>query len=74
MISRNFSRRLEHLEEHITPETVPKVWQIVIVHPEGRTEEDERIEWKAKKVVERRLRLDPKADAARSGERKSAGE
>jgi hypothetical protein len=51
MISRNVSRRLERLEELITPETVRRVWQIVIVDSDGSRHEGEKIEWQAPRPV-----------------------
>jgi hypothetical protein len=51
MINRNLSRRLKRLEEAITPETVRRVWQILIVQPDGSRPEGERIEWEAPKPV-----------------------
>jgi hypothetical protein len=51
MINRNLSRRLERLEEVITPETVRRVWQIVIVEPDGSRREGEKIEWQSSRVV-----------------------
>ena len=47
MINRNLFRRLERLEEAITPETVRRVWQILIVEPDGSRREGEKIEWQA---------------------------
>jgi hypothetical protein len=47
MITRNLSRRLERLEERIAPETMRRVWRILIVGVECRTREEERIEWGA---------------------------
>ena len=51
MITRNLSRRLERLEEAITPETVRSVWQILIVEPDGSRREGEKIEWQTPKPV-----------------------
>ena len=51
MISRTLSRRLERLEEVITPETVRRVWQIVIVDPDGSRREGEKIEWQAPRPI-----------------------
>ena len=51
MINRNLSRRLERLEEVITPETVRRVWQIVIVDSDGSRREEEKIEWQAPRPV-----------------------
>jgi hypothetical protein len=45
MITRNLSRRLERLEERIAPETVRRIWRILIVGVKGRAQEEERIEW-----------------------------
>ena len=53
MINRNLSRRLERLEEAITPETVRRVWQILIVQPDGSRREGEKIEWQAPRPVQR---------------------
>ena len=47
LISRNLSRRLERLEEHVMPEIVRKVWQIVIVDSDGSRREGEKIAWQA---------------------------
>jgi hypothetical protein len=47
MFSRNLSRRLERLEELVTPETKRRVWQIVFVDSDGSTREGEKIEWQA---------------------------
>jgi hypothetical protein len=52
MINRNLSRRLERLEETITPETVRRVWQILIVQPDGGRREAETIEWQAPRSVQ----------------------
>ena len=51
MIIRNLSRRLERLEEVITPETVRRVWQIVIVDADGSRREGEKIEWQGPRPV-----------------------
>jgi hypothetical protein len=51
MINRSLSRRLERLEEVITPETVRRVWQIVIVDSDGSRREGEKIEWQAPRPV-----------------------
>jgi hypothetical protein len=51
MINRNLSLRLERLEEVITPETVRRVWQIVIVDSDGSRREGEKIEWQAPRPV-----------------------
>ncbi len=51
MINRNLSRQLERLEERITPETVRRVWQILIVEPDGSRREGEKIEWQAPRPV-----------------------
>jgi hypothetical protein len=51
MINRNLSRRLERLEEAITPETVRGVWQILIVQPDGSRREGAKIQWEAPKPV-----------------------
>lgn len=40
-------RRSERLEEHITPEIVTRVWQIIIVDSDGSGREGEKIEWLA---------------------------
>ena len=47
MIIRNIARRLERLEEVIAPETVRRIWQILIVQPDGSRREAETIEWEA---------------------------
>jgi hypothetical protein len=45
MITRILARRLEQLEEQMTPEGDPKVWEIIIVDSDGtRTPTGERIE------------------------------
>jgi hypothetical protein len=51
MITRNLARRLERLEEVITPESVRRVWQIVIVDSDGSRREGEKIEWQAPRPV-----------------------
>jgi hypothetical protein len=52
MITRNLFRRLERLEEFIVPETVRRVWQILIVQPDGSRREAETIEWQAPRSVQ----------------------
>lgn len=47
-------RRLEQLEEQITPETVRRVWQIVYVDSDGSRREGEKIEWQAPAFRKRR--------------------
>jgi hypothetical protein len=42
---------LERLEEAITPETVRRVWQIVIVDAHGNRREGEKIEWQGPRPV-----------------------
>ena len=54
MLKRNFSRRLERLEEAIAPETVRRVWHILIVQPDGSRREAETIEWQAPRPVQGR--------------------
>ena len=51
MVKRNLSRRLERLEEVISTETVRRVWQILIVQPDGSRREAETIEWQAPRPV-----------------------
>lgn len=51
MISRGVSRRVERLKERIAPETVRRVWQILIVQPDGSRREGEKIEWQAPRPV-----------------------
>jgi hypothetical protein len=51
MINRNLSRRLERLEEVITPASVRRVWQIVIVDSDGCRRDGEKIEWQAPRPV-----------------------
>src|ERR1700722_20584868 len=45
MIHRNLSRRLKRLEQFMMPTIVRKVWQVVILHPDGRREEVMEIVW-----------------------------
>jgi hypothetical protein len=44
-MTRTLTRRLNKLEEQLKPGAEPKVWQIVIVHPDGRQEPERLIEW-----------------------------
>ena len=44
MVTRSLCRRLERLEQRLTPTTVRKVWQIVIVHPDGTREKEKNVE------------------------------
>ena len=47
MVTRSLSRRLERLEQRVMPATVRRVWRIVIIHPDGRREHGEKLEWLA---------------------------
>ena len=48
-------RRLERLEEIITPEIVRRVWQIIYVDSDGSRREGEIIEWQAPKPARGRV-------------------
>ena len=52
MMNRNLSRRLERLEQVITPETERRVWQIAIAASDGSRREEEKIEWAAPRPVQ----------------------
>jgi len=56
VIGRSLSRRVERLEEQITPITVSRVWQIMIVDSDWVVEEGPKIEWQAPKPFKRRPR------------------
>ena len=51
VINRNLARRLERLEDRLTPEIVRRVWQIIIVDADGSRREGETIEWQAPRPV-----------------------
>jgi len=44
-MTRTLARRLNKLEEQLKPGVEPKVWQVIIVHPDGRQELERLIEW-----------------------------
>jgi hypothetical protein len=44
-MTRTLAWRLNKLEEQLKPGAEPKVWQVVIVHPDGRRELERLIEW-----------------------------
>jgi len=44
-MTRTLARRLNKLEEQLKPGAESKVWQVVIVHPDGRRELERLIEW-----------------------------
>jgi hypothetical protein len=52
VISRSLSRRLEQLEECMMPETVRRVWRVMLLNSDGSVEEVEKIEWQAPRSVQ----------------------
>jgi len=47
MTRSNLSRRLERLEGIMTPAIARRVWEVVILHPDGRHEKIREIVWPA---------------------------